>query len=184
MTVISLLRGINLGGNRKILMSELRALYESLGLRGALTFIQSGNVVCHAPPRQDLRKLKAKIEAGIQSTFGFHSEVVLRTLKEWDDAIARNPFEKLAAEHPAKVLVAFLAEDPGEAARSSLMSVDTSPEQLHACGREVYIYYPNGVGRAKLSWTALDKLIGIPGTGRNWNTVLKLREMARKIEVT
>ena len=180
MTVISLLRAVNIG-KRKVPTSELRALYESLGLIGARTYIQSGNVVCKAQ-RHDLRKMRAKIEAAIKARFGLHSDVILRTIPEMNQVIAANPFPAHTAAHPAKVLVVFLAEDPGEAARKSVMDIDSSPEQVHAAGREMYIYYPNGMGRPKLPLAQIDRIIQTPGTGRNWNTVLKLRDLAIALE--
>src|ERR1700691_374230 len=102
--VISLLRGVNVGGKRKIKMEALRALYESLGLRGAQTLLQSGNVVFRTD-RKDLVSLTKQIEDAIERKFGFHSDVVLRTSTELRDVIAKNPFAKRAGVAARKLLV-------------------------------------------------------------------------------
>jgi uncharacterized protein (DUF1697 family) len=180
MTVISLLRGINLG-KRKVAMDELRAVYETLGFQSVRSFIQSGNVLFKTPCK-DLKKVTSAIETAIDRKFGFHSEVALRTLPELEQAIANNPFVAQAKAAPNKVLVVFLAEDPGPKARETVMRIDTAPVELHATGRELYIYYPNGQATAKLPWSQLDKLLPGRGTGRNWNTVLKLRDLAKEID--
>lgn len=180
MTVISLLRAVNIG-SRKVPMNELRELYESCGFSGARTFIQSGNVVFKSK-RRDTRKLAFEIESAIEQKFGFRSEVIVRTLLELEQVIADNPFVERVRAEPSRVLVLFLRDDPGPQARENVMSLKTAPEDLRAIGRELYIYFPSGMGRTKLPWTQLDKMMKTCGTGRNWNTVLKLRDLAREME--
>src|ERR1700722_2659503 len=89
--IISLLRGVNVGGHNMIKMDALRSLYESLGLRKVETFIQSGNVIFTTQAR-DRTALTKRIEEAIEQKFGFHSDVILRTAAELRDALARNPF--------------------------------------------------------------------------------------------
>jgi uncharacterized protein (DUF1697 family) len=166
-----MLRGVNLGASRRMKMDDLRAVYESLGLTGVRTYVQSGNVVFKTP-----RAIQAKrIEDAIEKRFGFRSTVVLRTPEELRDVIARNPFQEF---EPSKLLVWFMVDDPGEAARARARALDTPPEKLYADGRELYIYFPNGQARPVLNMTAVGKAIGGDGTGRNWNTVTKLLEIA------
>jgi uncharacterized protein (DUF1697 family) len=181
MTVISLLRGINVGGHNKVPMNELRALYESLGFTNARTFIQSGNVV-FSTKKKDLRRITSEVEAAIERRFGFCCGVVHRSLAEWDRAIANNPFAGRSGVEPDKLLVVFLAADPGQKARDAVMAIPAEPEEVHAIGSELYIHYANGMARPKLPWMKLEKILHAPGTGRNWNTVLKLRELAREVE--
>src|ERR1700683_4158985 len=102
--VISMLRGVNVGGKHKIKMEALRALYESLGLRGAQTLLQSGNVVFRTELK-DLVALTKKIESAIERKFGFHSDVFLRTSAELRYVIGRNPFSKRAGVDASKLLV-------------------------------------------------------------------------------
>jgi uncharacterized protein (DUF1697 family) len=184
MTVmISMLRGVNVGGHNKIKMDALRALYEFLELRDAQTYVQSGNVIFSTDER-DISRLAKRIEDGIERKFGFRPDVILRTAAEMRDVIARNPFAKRRGIEPGKLLVSFLASDPGEEARKKLRQMKCDPEELRVEGREVYIYFPNGMGRSKLPWAGLDKMLKTPATGRNWNSVTKMLEMAEKLEAS
>lgn len=179
--VISLLRGVNVGGHHKIKMDALRALYESLKLRDPRTYVQSGNVVFRTGEKNPARIAK-RIEDAIEQGFGFRPAVILRTLPELRDAIARNPFAKQRDIDPRKLLVNFLAADPGEEARRKVLEIKADPEQLRIDGRELYIYFPNGMGRSKLPWAVIDRTLRVPATGRNWNSVTKLLELAESLE--
>ena len=179
--VISMLRGVNLAGKRKIKMEALRSLYESLGLRDAQTLLQSGNVVFRTE-QKDLVALSKKIESGIERKFGFHSDVVLRTSAELRDVIARNPFAKRAGIDASKLLVSFLVSEPGAEARGNALRIKAEPEELRIDGREVYIYFPNGMARPNLSMALVERTLKTSWTGRNWNTVRKLMEMAEGME--
>ena len=179
--IISLLRGVNVGGHNMIKMDALRALYESLKLRDPHTYLQSGNVVFRTDER-DLALLARRIEAGIKRRFHFRPDVIVRTTAELRDAIARNPFATRRGIEPGKLLVTFLAGDPAAEARDKVLKIKTDPEELSISGREVYIYYPTGMGRSKLSWIAIAKALQTSGTGRNWNSVTKLLELAERLE--
>src|SRR6266478_5309670 len=181
--IISMLRGVNVGGHNKIKMEALRALYESLKLRGAQTYVQSGNVIFRTEER-DTARLTKRIEEGIERKFGFRPDVVLRTAAEMREVVARNPFAKRRGIEPNKLLVTFLASDPGEEAREKVRQMKCDPEELRIEGRELYIYFPNGMGRSKLSGAAIEKTLKAPGTGRNWNRVTKMVEMAEKLEAS
>src|SRR5467141_4381483 len=108
--IISMLRGVNVGGHNKIKMDALRALYESLKLRDAQTYVQSGNVIFRTEER-DIARLTKRIEEGIERKFGFRPDVVLRTAAEMREVVARNPFAKRLGIEPGKLLVSFLASD-------------------------------------------------------------------------
>jgi uncharacterized protein (DUF1697 family) len=179
--IISMLRGVNVGGHNKIKMEELRALYASLKLRDAQSYVQSGNVIFRTDER-DLAVVTKRVQGGIERKFGCTTDVICRTVAEMRDVIARNPFAKRRGIEPSKLLVVFLANEPGAEARASLLRIDTKPEELRIDGRELYIYFPNGQARPKMSWAAVNKALGTPGTGRNWNSVMKMLEMAEKLE--
>jgi uncharacterized protein (DUF1697 family) len=181
--VISMLRGVNLAGHHRIKMEDLRALYESLGLRDARTFIQSGNVIFRTEGR-DLAPLTKRIENAIERSFGFRSAVIVRTASDLRDVIARNPFATRPGIDPRKLLVTFLATHPDAEARDKILKIKAVPEEFRIDGRELYIYFPNGMARPKLSAALLDKTLKTPGTGRNWNTVTKLLEMAESLEAS
>lgn len=176
-----MLRGVNVGGHNTITMDALRALYESLKLRDPQTYVQSGNVVFRTDER-DLVLLARRIENGIERRFHFRPDVIVRTTSELRNVIARNPFAKRRGIEPAKLQVTFLAGDPAVEAREKVLKIKTDPEELSIIGREVYIYYPTGMGRSKLSWIAIANSLRTSGTGRNWNSVTKLLEMAEKLE--
>jgi uncharacterized protein (DUF1697 family) len=178
--IVSLLRGVNVGGHLAK-MDALRALYESLGLRKAETFIQSGNVVFTTQAR-DLGALTKRIEDAFEKRFGFHSDVVLRDTAGMRDALARNPFADRPDIDPAKLLITFLASDPDPEGCAKVRALDIHPEELHIDGREVYVYFPDGMARPKLSWAAIGKLLKAPGTGRNLTTVRKLLAIAERLE--
>jgi len=179
--IVSMLRGVNVGGHNKIKMDALRELCASLKLRDPQTYVQSGNVVFVAEDR-DLVPLARRIEQAIERKFGFRPDVILRTAAELRDAIARNPFASRSGIEPSKLLVTFLASHPSAEARKKVLAIKTDPEELRIDGRELYTYFPNGMGRPKLSWPMVERTLAISGTGRNWNTVTKLLEMAESLE--
>jgi uncharacterized protein (DUF1697 family) len=181
MVAISMLRGVNLGSHHRIRMDVLRAVYESLGLRAVQTYVQSGNVIFQTKDR-NLVKLAQQIADGIEKEFGFRPAVIVRTSAELRQVIVANPFAKRKGIEPSKLLVTFLAMEPSPAAGEELGKIKADPEELHLVGREIYIYFPNGMGRSKLPWARIDKAVKTSGTGRNWNTVTKLLDMAEKLE--
>jgi uncharacterized protein (DUF1697 family) len=179
--LISMLRGVNLGGHNKIKMDALRALYESLKFEDPHSYIQSGNVIFRSKEKNTVALAK-KIQDAIECTFGFRPEVILRTPGELRKAIAATPFPAHRNLHPSKILITFLAGDPGPEAQSALLTFKAYPEELHLKGRELYIYFPNGAGKSKLPWSKLDKLLQTAGTARNWNSVTKMLAIAEEME--
>jgi len=178
--IISMLRGVNVGGHNLIKMDALRSLYASLGMRDPQTYVQSGNVVFQTEERS-LPQLARRIEDAIEKKFKFRPEVIVRIGSEIKDVIARNPFAKRNDIEPAKLLINFLAEAPTSAVRDTILSLKLGPEEVRIDGREIYIYFPDGMGRSKL-WPAIGKALKNSGTGRNLNTVTRLLEMAEKLE--
>jgi uncharacterized protein (DUF1697 family) len=168
---------VNVGGNRMIKMDALRALCDQLGLNNPRTLIQSGNVVFETSAK-DMAVLAKRIERAVEQAFGFHSDVILRTASDMRQVVEASPFADRSGFHPGKLLITFLADDPGEAARENVRQLPTEPEELYINGRELYIYFPNGMGRSKLSISRIEKALKTAGTSRNWNTVRKLLDMA------
>ena len=181
--MISLLRGVNVGGHNQIKMEALRSLYSSLKLQNAQTYVQSGNVVFGATDR-GLARLANRIEEAIEDKFGFRPDVILRSVAELRAVVAANPFAKRRDIHPGKLLVTFLAAEPRPEGFAAVRKLKTDPEELHLRAREAYIYFPNGAGRSKFPWANLGKLLGVPATARNWNTVLKLLELAESMDAS
>lgn len=179
-TFVSLFRGINVGGNRKVRMDELKALHESLGLKDVVSYIQSGNVVFTSDDANaDTAQLARQIEESFAQQFGFRSQVMVRTSDELGEIVENNPFQGQPEKEPKWILALFLAHRPEPAALEELKHSYAGPEELHLIGQELYIYYTEGVGRSKLTLPLIEKKLKTIGTGRNWNTVLKLRELAQ-----
>jgi uncharacterized protein (DUF1697 family) len=179
--IISMLRGVNVGGHKMVKMDALCALCGSLGLRDVETYVQSGNVIFRTEGR-DLVRLSKRIEDGIEKSFGFHSDVILRTPAELRDVVKKNPFAARRGIDPKRLAVTFLAGDPGKEAREKLLAIKAEPEELRIEGRELYIYYANGMARPKLTWPIMEKALKTSGTSRNWNTVTKLLEIGERYE--
>lgn len=175
-TAIALLRGINVGGKNVLPMTDLRALCESIGLDDPRTYIQSGNVVFAAPAREIARAAK-RLEAAIEKSRGLRVGVVVRTLDELAAVIKTSPFKSVADREPGKLIVMFLTQTPSAEARRALAALNQHPEKVALAGDEVFIHFPNGAGRARLTMAMIERAAGVSGTCRNWNTVLKLAEM-------
>jgi uncharacterized protein (DUF1697 family) len=179
--LISMLRGVNVGGHNKIKMEALRTLYASLRFQDPRTYVQSGNIIFRTKEKNSTALAK-KIQDAIERTFGFRPEVILRTTDELRKAIAASPFTSRRDLEPGKILVTFLAGEPGPEAHATLRRLKAHPEELHLKGRELYIYFPDGAGRSKLPWSSVEKLLKTTGTARNWNSVTKILAIAEEME--
>lgn len=179
--VISMLRGVNVGGHNKLRMVELKALYESLGHGNVKSYVQSGNVIFSTHER-DVEQLAAGIQSAIERRFGFRPDVIVRTAAELRDVVLKNPFATRQGIEPNKLLVTFLVRDPGQEARDKVLAIKIEPDELCMEPREYYIYFPIGMGQSKLPAAAITRAIKASGTGRNWNSVTKMLEIAESIE--
>jgi uncharacterized protein (DUF1697 family) len=179
--LISMLRGINVGGYNKIKMDALRALYISLKFESPQTYIQSGNVIFKTA-EPDLTRIARRIQESVEKKFACCPEIILRSADEFRSVVKNNPFAKRANIDCAKLLITFLASDPGDRARETLREQKFAPEELHAVGCELYTYFPNGIGQSKLPWPRIHKILNTPGTGRNWNSVTKMLQIAEQLE--
>ena len=180
--LICMLRGVNLGGHHKIKMDVLRAICVSLKCEAPQTLLQSGNVVFLARSK-DTTQLSKQITGAIEKKLGFRPEALLRTVPELREAIARNPFAKRSGIEPSKLVVTFLGRELDAQAKKALLAMDIAPEEIHVLGRELYIYFPNGQARPRISWSRTEKIIGPAFTSRNWNTTTKLLQLAEDLEV-
>jgi uncharacterized protein (DUF1697 family) len=178
--LISMLRAVNVGGHGKIKMDALRALYTSLKFENPQTYLQSGNVIFRTNER-DLNLVANRIQSAILKKFACRTDIILRTTAELRSVIAMNPFAKRSNIEPSKLLVAFLAGDPGDAPRKALQDQKFAPEELHVSGRELYVYFPDGMGKSKLPWPRIYKILNTAGTGRNWNSVTKILAIAENL---
>lgn len=181
MTVyISMLRAVNVGGTSRIKMDALRAVYESIGLKDVRTLLQSGNVVFRSSLK-DRERLVKRITQELERQLELHADVIVRTLAELADIVERGPVLSPHAD-PSKLLVMFLSGVPDAAAQAALGKWHKGPEMLEMRGPEIYLYYPEGVGRSKLSGAVIENKLNTSGTARNWNTLQKLLETGRALE--
>jgi len=169
--MIAMLRGVNVGGNHKLPMARLRQICEELGLERPETFIQSGNILFET---EDIEAAE-RMEAAIEREFSFRAAVIMRSAAELREVVKHNPFQ---GRDGARSVVTFLKADPGEQVREAVRAIQAEPEELRIAGREMYVYYPNGMGRTKLPIPRIERMFGCPSTTRNWNTVEKLLAMA------
>jgi uncharacterized protein (DUF1697 family) len=175
---ISLLRGINVGGHKKIKMDRLRASFEALGFEQVQTYIQSGNVVFKAG-KLSTSGLSKKIEEQILKDFGFSVAVISRTSDEMSKVIADNPFLKEHGIDLEKLHVTFLSAAPAEAALKKLAELTVAPDRFHSLGKEIYFHLPNGVSQSVLMKSPVDRVLAVVPTTRNWRTVNQLHAMCR-----
>ncbi len=176
MKYIALLRGINVGGNKKVAMADLRALAESLGLDDARTLLQSGNLVFRAAKRATAG-LERDLEQATRKRLKLEIDFMVRTAEEWQAIVAANPFAREAQADPGHLLVLCLKSAPVATAVKALADAIPGRERMKARARELYVYFPDGVGTSKLTPALMDRKLGVRGTGRNWNTVLKLEAL-------
>jgi uncharacterized protein (DUF1697 family) len=180
----ALLRGVNVGG-KKLAMADLRRVLNGFGHQDVSTLLQSGNAVFTAP-EADSAELAAQIEAALLSELGLASKVLLRSHAELVTVVEENPFPT-AEEEPAKHLVQFLFEPLDALARRTIEEFDATafaPEDFRVGDSVIYFRFPNGIGRnvmdaafSKHLTAHFPKAVRPVMTGRNWNTVRKLRDL-------
>ena len=183
-TLISLLRGINVNGQKTVRMAELKAAYEALGFSQVSTYVQSGNVVfdcASADPgvNADLAAVASLIEAEIERRFGFPVSVMVRRPEDFRRLIAGNPFVQ-RGEDPSKLHVTFLAS--ASALAQDFQAPAALPDEYILNGQEIYLFCPDGYGRTKLSNNFFERKLKVNATTRNWKTVMALDEVARGVE--
>jgi uncharacterized protein (DUF1697 family) len=167
--MIALLRAINVAGNKMVAMSDLRDLLTQLGFANARSFLQSGNLTFDAP--RSSKNLEQLLEKESARRLGLETVFFVRTPAEWDAIIEKNPFRKEAKDDPGRLVVLFL-KDARDGA--TLQKAIKGREVARGEGRQIYVYYPDGQGRSKLTNALIEKTLATRATARNWNTVLKL----------
>jgi len=173
---VALLRAVNLPGRNRIGADELRSLAASVGLRDARTLLQTGNLVFRGGGTGEA--LEAALERAAALRLGLQTDCFVRTAAQLREVVARNPFPEAARHDPAHLVVSFLKETPTPAAVAALRAAIPGRETVSAVGRHLYAVYPDGIGRSHLTAALMDRKLETRGTARNWNTVLKLADLA------
>ncbi len=175
--LISILRGINVGGKRKILMADLRTLYQELGFKNPQTYIQSGNVIFDYTGKKKIAALESMIYTAIHEKYEFEVPVIVRTVKEIANAYTKNPFaiEDTPIEH---LHLTFLKEVPKAEHLEQINTYDYSPDKFEIIGKNAYIYCDGKYHKSKLTNNFFEKKLKVAATTRNWKTVKKLLELS------
>jgi uncharacterized protein (DUF1697 family) len=176
-TYIALLRAVNLAGRNVVSMSALRDLLTNLGMQDVRTLLQSGNAVFRGAAA-NASSLETTLERAAEQQFGFPMEIFVRDTKEWKTLVAANPFPEHAERDPGHLLVMFLNDAALPKAVAALQQAIKGREVVRGKGKQAYVYYPDGIGRSKLTVSMIEQKLGTRATGRNWNTVLKLGALA------
>jgi uncharacterized protein (DUF1697 family) len=171
---VVLLRGINVSGHNRLPMADLRQIAESIGLAEPETYVQSGNMV--ASTELDETEVTRQLHDAIADRFGLDIPVTSRSADEIADIARSHPYESLGLDDRF-LQVAFLDRPPESDVNALIDAADYEPDRFSASGREIYLAYPNGSGRSKLSHALLERRLGTAVTARNWRTVRKLAEM-------
>jgi uncharacterized protein (DUF1697 family) len=169
----ALLRAVNVGGRNPVRMAKLCDLLIELGFVDVRSLLQTGNLVFRSRA-QTGAELEVFLEAQAAQRHDLHTDFFVRTEKEWKQIIANNPFREEAKRNPSHLLVVFLKRSPSTKESEQVQAAITGPEIVSIKGREVYIVYPGGIGRSRVTNAFVERQLGTRGTARNWNTVLKL----------
>lgn len=177
-TYIAMLRGINVSGQKNVKMEKLKEAFGNAGFRNVQTYIQSGNAVFQCSEK-DPAKVAEKAEGVIEKAFGFRAAAIIRSVGELKKAIKDCPFPR---QGTSRIYVTFLSTKPEAAPEAEIAKAKADNEQVSLKGKEIYLNFPDGYGKTKLSNTFFEKKLKTTATTRNWNTVMALAEMAKTKE--
>ncbi len=176
-TYIALLRGINVGGHKKVAMVDLRDLLLDLGFLDVQSLLQSGNLVFRSGVRS-APQLERLLETEASKRLDLDAAFFVRSPMEWDGLVARNPFRDEARRDPSHFVLVLFKEAPPPAKVKDLLAAITGPEIVRVRGRQAYIVYPQDMGHSRLTNALIENKLATRATARNWNTVLKLQALA------
>jgi uncharacterized protein (DUF1697 family) len=174
---IALLRAVNLPGHNKVGMGDLRALLGSLGFSDPQSLLASGNLVFGGDGKTSAQ-LEALLEAETKKRLGLETDFFVRSAREWKAAVAANPFPAEAKADPGHLVLLCCKDTVAAKNVTVLEEAIKGRERVRAQGRQAYLVYPDGIGTSKLTMAIVERKLGTRGTGRNWNTVLKLAALA------
>jgi len=175
---VGLVRGINVGGHKPVAMSDLRDLLTAAGFADGRTLLRSGNLVFRGPARA-ADAIDRALEREARERLDAQPDFFVRTADEWTELVERNPFRAEAARDPGRLLALCFKAAPSAAAVKALQAAISGREVVRVVGRHAYIVFPDGIGRSRLTHALIERTLETRGTGRNWNTVLKLAALAK-----
>jgi uncharacterized protein (DUF1697 family) len=177
-TLVSMIRGINVGGNRPLKMDRLRAIHEALGFRNVRTYLQSGNVVFEAVGRGAEGHGEA-IERRILRDCGFEVAVAVLASGAMTAALSANPLLARPGVDPRFLHATFLVRPEGKPSLAGIGMPLARGEAAVMSGGIVYLYCPYGYGSTKINNAFFERRLSARATTRNWQTVTALEAMAR-----
>ena len=177
---IALLRGINVGGKRKVLMADLKDLFAKMGFTNCITYIQSGNVIFKSSKTDKNQKLAEQIQEAIFDRYGFDVPVMVRTSVEWEQVISNNPFFKDKSIGIERLHLSLLDEVPEQNLIDDLKQIEFDSEQFEIIGQHICLCCKDKFSsKSKMTNTLFEKKLKCKSTTRNWKTVMKLSELAQ-----
>ncbi len=177
MKKVAILRGINVGGKRKMLMAGLKSLLLNLGYTDVCTYIQSGNVVFETDIKKDNLQIAEELASAINNQYGFDVPVIVREGREIEEIVTKNPFS--SACEAERLHVVFLKEVPFPELIGEIEQYDFSPDKLEFFNQHVFIYCSGKYSDSKLTNRFFESKLKVSTTTRNWKTVLKLSELSQ-----
>ncbi|RWC49377.1 MAG: DUF1697 domain-containing protein [Mesorhizobium sp.] len=174
-TYVALLYSIVLGEGRRVVMADLKAMAEQLGLNNPRTLVATGNLVFEAPAT-DIADLEQRLEVAFEKTFGRHVDIIVRGAEDWLKLAAGNPFPDESKETADQVAVRVMRQPVPDEAVSALRSYVGKDEKMQAVSGDIWIVFSRATPSSRLLTATSHKRLGT-GTSRNWNTVRKLAEM-------
>ena len=176
-TYILLLRGINVGGHRKLLMADLKDLLANLGLLNVQTYIQSGNVVFQTKQSIDVEAFEDKVGQSIHDIYGYDVSIIILSFEKLKSIIKSNPF--VNGNDIKDLHCTFFKRKPQNDLLNAFNALDFEPDSFLGTNEVVYLLCGLKYTDTKLTHTLLEKKLKVPCTTRNWKTTIKLLEMAQ-----
>lgn len=180
-TYISMLRGINVAGQKKILMSDLKSLYEDLGFVKVQTYIQSGNVIFQSNEK-DRNVISKALQNSISQKYNFEVPVLILRLDELEAIAGKNPFLNLTDFNPKFQYLSFLYEEAELEKIEATAKYSNEIETFEIALNTIYFYCRTGYGKTKFSNNFFESKLKVVATTRNWNSTLELINLAKQIE--
>jgi uncharacterized protein (DUF1697 family) len=175
---VALLRGINVGGHQLVAMTDLRGMLTKLGFTGVQSLLQSGNIVFRGDQRA-AATVETLLETEARKRLRVDVRFFVRSRDEWDAIVTKNPFPDEAERDPAHLVAMCLKRVVGKKEIEALQAAISGREIARGAGRDIYLVYPDGIGRSKLTNAVIERTLGTSGTARNWNTVLKIKALVQ-----
>lgn len=177
---VAFLRGINVSGQKKIVMQDLRDLMQTAGFKNVTSYIQSGNLVMSTDLQEKKNILKSRIEQAITAAYGFAVPCLILFPDELDTIIRDNPFVKNESTDTTRLYVTLLADTPDPEKVTAIDPGTYLPDEFNVCGNLIYLHVKNGYGKSKLTNNFFESKLKVKATSRNWKTMLTLSKMCRE----